>query len=557
MEIFFWITCLMVTTLSANSPDTIKVVDCANNEFILTLDNTDSGQIQKILMSNIMASDSNGFASAIRSQIEAKIATLVNILNQAKSDSALRLLLIKQGIFHACGDWVDLDRVSSSVSENKPVAANGYLDDESSLKTSQSHHRKFNEDGLSSGRMAARMFHTDQARVKVSDILPGKEKEYEIFQGDMIYPKHKLVDRGSRVTGKSATMRGGAAARSLAPSESQPAQDTMYWQPWKLWPNGKVNWYIDSTSTVDSCAIATFRTAASYLEKYTCLRFKEGVSPIPGQTESVKLTSDGSTCWAFVGMDDQSQVNLGGKGCQIPGITLHEIAHAVGLIHQHSRLDRDRFVTIDWQNVQPSSVNNFYKIASGSDYEKIVTNIPYDYTSIMHYGECEFSTDTARTGNCARTIDPADESIAPAMGQRDHLSPSDIDTINSMYGCTATCGDGIQNQGEEGIDCGGPCNAVCSSSNDGIVPLPSECQYESSRPLSNSELIIIACSAAGVVMLIVITIIIVHNRREKRKELAKANLITKSKMNPEQLREVLRRRKDAAASARQPTGNTQ
>ena len=42
------------------------------------------------------------------------------------------------------------------------------------------------------------------------------------------------------------------------------------------------------------------------------------------------------------------------------------------------------------------------------------------------------------------------------------------------YGCkkkettaTATCSDGIQNQGETGIDCGGPCTA-CASCSDGI-----------------------------------------------------------------------------------------
>ena len=34
---------------------------------------------------------------------------------------------------------------------------------------------------------------------------------------------------------------------------------------------------------------------------------------------------------------------------------------------------------------------------------------------------------------------------------------------------TGTCSDGKQNQGEQGIDCGGPCPAICPSCADGIM----------------------------------------------------------------------------------------
>ena len=39
-------------------------------------------------------------------------------------------------------------------------------------------------------------------------------------------------------------------------------------------------------------------------------------------------------------------------------------------------------------------------------------------------------------------------------------------TLNVCY-VSATCGDGVQNQGEAGVDCGGPC-AACPSCNDGV-----------------------------------------------------------------------------------------
>ncbi len=36
--------------------------------------------------------------------------------------------------------------------------------------------------------------------------------------------------------------------------------------------------------------------------------------------------------------------------------------------------------------------------------------------------------------------------------------------VYRLFHTTATCFDGIQNQGEEGVDCGGPCTALCRAS---------------------------------------------------------------------------------------------
>jgi len=58
-------------------------------------------------------------------------------------------------------------------------------------------------------------------------------------------------------------------------------------------------------------------------------------------------------CWAYVGKTGYSAqaVSLGIPGCVTKGIALHELMHAVGFQHEHSRNDRDHFVRILSDNI--------------------------------------------------------------------------------------------------------------------------------------------------------------------------------------------------------------
>ena len=61
---------------------------------------------------------------------------------------------------------------------------------------------------------------------------------------------------------------------------------------------------------------------------------------------------------------------------------LHELGHAIGFHHEHSRPDRDDYVTINYDNIHDSSVYNF-AIAADSE----TFGMPYGYDSVMHYGQ--------------------------------------------------------------------------------------------------------------------------------------------------------------------------
>ena len=101
------------------------------------------------------------------------------------------------------------------------------------------------------------------------------------------------------------------------------------------------------------------------------------------------------------------------------GVVLHEIGHALGLLHEHNRPDRDRFIRIIPENVIPNCLNQFSKKEINT-----MPNSPYDYGSVMHYGMYAFSRNNRPT-------------IVPRMnaniGENGRLSTLDINGLRKLY----------------------------------------------------------------------------------------------------------------------------
>jgi len=99
-------------------------------------------------------------------------------------------------------------------------------------------------------------------------------------------------------------------------------------------------------------------------------------------TNRIVLTPvDSSTCLSYVGMIGGSQVvylNADG-GCNV-GRIAHEIGHAIGFYHEHTRPDRLNYITINEDNILSSYTVNYEEV-TGKSYAAH----PYDYGSLLHY----------------------------------------------------------------------------------------------------------------------------------------------------------------------------
>jgi hypothetical protein len=111
-------------------------------------------------------------------------------------------------------------------------------------------------------------------------------------------------------------------------------------------------------------------------------------------------------------------------------IMVHEFMHAMGIFHEQQRPDRDQFVTIRSENIQPGVGVNF-SIQVGA-----ATHGAYDYDSVMHYDRCAFST-CCPTGSSCGCAAACETITAPQpIGQRGHLSAGDFAVLQFLYpGC--------------------------------------------------------------------------------------------------------------------------
>ncbi|CAK9100704.1 Zinc metalloproteinase nas-25 (Nematode astacin 25) [Durusdinium trenchii] len=272
----------------------------------------------------------------------------------------------------------------------------------------------------------------------------------DAFQGDMVpvnvrqlkafadVAERKLVPstvRAQRAQQRARQKR--HARRHLG--DWMPELDPYAFGVGETWENATVPFCFHS-KTAESVKDAVRKAVMQFLKAVPCIKFQEvdykSGDRCEGTGPSVLITSDPGGFWSHVGMlrDYPQRVNLQHPGCDTVGTALHQLGHTLGMAHEQSRPDRDKYVHLHPKFIQEDSLDKFNMAATTHRLQR-----PYDMLSIMHYDARAFSKN-----DFSKTVTPTDSAYEvytqdPAkfeqykLGNRIGLTQFDADQLADLY----------------------------------------------------------------------------------------------------------------------------
>jgi hypothetical protein len=192
-----------------------------------------------------------------------------------------------------------------------------------------------------------------------------------------------------------------------------------------LWPGGVVPFEIDLNSISMTDPLRTVIQQGITNWNSTTVRFE----PRNGERDHVVFVRDtgispaaGSSRLGRQGGRQEIKLNSTARDSTV----IHEMGHAVGVFHEQSRMDRDSYVEILWDNIENGLKHNF-----STHVEDGIDLGPYDMTSRMHYHGTAFGKTDPQTGQVMTTIRSRipGQAISPSRV----LSANDIAGINQLY----------------------------------------------------------------------------------------------------------------------------
>ncbi len=241
----------------------------------------------------------------------------------------------------------------------------------------------------------------------------------------------------------------------------------------ELWPGGEVPYFFDANVAANDANCNGGSCQQLMLNAMATWEASVNVDFRPRQASELNYIyiQDSTGNASHVGMIGGPQI-VAILRWNEPYIIAHELGHALGFWHEHSRTDRDTYIEVNCENTSsgccpdgPCDLN--FRVQSDA-----LNYGPYDFDSVMHYNQCTFDTCPGRvcpfpvppgcvtinvlppndfipgTGTCDAgamlcdsgtligqpcLVDQDCQLWQNAIGQRDHLSDFDRLVMSFLY----------------------------------------------------------------------------------------------------------------------------
>lgn len=148
--------------------------------------------------------------------------------------------------------------------------------------------------------------------------------------------------------------------------------------------------------------------------------------PYAGEKDSLVFVKSNELCASYLGRVGGAQPIYLAASCGINEI-VHELMHALGFVHEHSRPDRDKYLEVLWQNIDPKFWLQFWIMPDDLVHDYVGSVFSFDGESIMLYDPNAFAKSAGLLTLKSRSGSP----INPSRGR---LSRTDQERLMYLYG---------------------------------------------------------------------------------------------------------------------------